>query len=338
VTKELTIQNDMSLTETSEMFFKSGFFPDVKSTAQAAVKIMAGQELGVGPFASMKGIIIDHGKTELSAGLVGALIKHSQYDYRVKEHTNEACTLEIFENGEPVGDSRFTIQDAQQAGLTKGTNAHSWSHYPRNMLFSRAITNSARWYCPDIFSGAIYTPDELGAQIDGETGEIITVSTEADTPQVMVTPPKQEQEVAKPSRPYNALDAIAQLQKSIRMRKDQGFVYQVAQEREKRRSMAVVNMEKCFDYTPDQTEARHLVGAAITGSESSKDWDDATIATLTNWLNAKPDEQGNWYVDSLATIEAENILDMALDIEGVKQRDEALPAQNVTGSAKLMKE
>lgn len=338
MTKELTIQNDMSLTETSDVFFKSGFFPDVRSAAQAAVKIMAGQEIGVGPFAAMRGIIIDHGKMELNAGLVGSLVKKSVYDYRIREHNNDLCVLEFFEGTQPLGISRFTVQDARTAGLLTGTNAHSWEHYPRNMLFSRAMTNGARWYCPDIFSGAIYAPEELDGVIDGETGEVVTITPEAVSQPPAVTPPKQEQEVAKPSRPYNALDAIAQLQKSIRMRKDQGFVYQIAQEREKRRSIAVVNLEKCFDYTPDQTEARHLVGAALTGSESSKDWDDATIATLTNWLNAKPDEQGNWYVDSLATIEAENILDMALDIEGVKQRDEALPAQNVTGSAKLMKE
>jgi hypothetical protein len=41
------------------------------------------------------------------------------------------------------------------------------------MLFARAISNGAKFYCPDAFAGApVYTPDELGAEIDPETGEL----------------------------------------------------------------------------------------------------------------------------------------------------------------------
>ena len=174
MSKELAVQNDLGLMGTSDAFFKSGYFPDVKSAAQAAIKIMAGQEIGVGPFASMRGIVLNHGKLELSAGLVGSLIKTSgTYNYRIVTHTNTACVLAFYEQGNEVGKSGFTIDDARKAGLTTGTNKHSWDHYPRNMLFSRALTNGARWYCPDIFSGSIYTPDELGTPIDGDTGEVI---------------------------------------------------------------------------------------------------------------------------------------------------------------------
>ena len=57
------------------------------------------------------------------------------------------------------------------AGLDSNTN---WRKYPRNMLFARAISNGARWYCPDLFGGSpVYTPDELGAEVDGETGEVL---------------------------------------------------------------------------------------------------------------------------------------------------------------------
>jgi hypothetical protein len=42
------------------------------------------------------------------------------------------------------------------------------------MLFARALSNGAKWFCPDIFGGGpIYTPDELGAVIDGETGQVL---------------------------------------------------------------------------------------------------------------------------------------------------------------------
>jgi hypothetical protein len=40
----------------------SGYFGDVKSQAQAMVKVMAGAEIGLPPFASMSGIHIVNGK------------------------------------------------------------------------------------------------------------------------------------------------------------------------------------------------------------------------------------------------------------------------------------
>jgi len=43
------------------------------------------------------------------------------------------------------------------------------------MLFARAISNGAKWFCPDIFGGPVYTPDELGAEVD-EEGDIIDVT------------------------------------------------------------------------------------------------------------------------------------------------------------------
>jgi hypothetical protein len=41
------------------------------------------------------------------------------------------------------------------------------------MYFSRALSNGAKWYCPDLSNGPLYTPDELGLTVDGETGEVI---------------------------------------------------------------------------------------------------------------------------------------------------------------------
>lgn len=160
----------------SSIFIKSGFFQDVRDEAQAFVKIMAGQELGFGAFASMNNVYIIKGKVSYAAVLIAANIKKSgRYDFRVVTHTNTACALSFFErmNGkwEHVGDSTFTIEDAKKAGL----GGQSYNAYPRNMLFARALTNGARWYCANVFSGAIYTPDELGAEVDPETGEVLVV-------------------------------------------------------------------------------------------------------------------------------------------------------------------
>src|SRR5574340_442547 len=82
----------------AKVFVQSGFFQDVKSLSQAAVKIMAGQELGFGPFASLNGVYIISGRTALAANLMAHAIKRtSKYDYRVVELTNQACSIEVYE-------------------------------------------------------------------------------------------------------------------------------------------------------------------------------------------------------------------------------------------------
>lgn len=164
------------VTNIGEVFAKSGYFKDATDMAKAVTKVLAGQELGLGPMQSMVGIHIVQGKPTLSASLVGALIKRSgRYDFRVRHLDDKSCTLDFYERGEKVGDSTFTMEDAKAAGLLGNS---TWKSYPRNMLHSRALTNGARWYAPDVFGGAIYTPDELGAVVDGETGDVVSVPEE----------------------------------------------------------------------------------------------------------------------------------------------------------------
>jgi len=156
----------------------SGYFGDVKSQAQAMVKVLAGAEIGLPPFASMSGIHIVNGKPTLGANLIATLVKNDpRYDYRVKRSDNEACVLAWYEGGKPVGESMFTIQEANAAGLT---SKQTWKAYASDMLFARALTRGARRYAPGIFGGApVYTPDEMGVDTDEEghiiEGQIVTV-------------------------------------------------------------------------------------------------------------------------------------------------------------------
>lgn len=151
----------------SKAFFESGMFPDVKSAAQAMVKIQAGQELGIKPFAAMNGIHMILGKPIVGAGIIAAGIKASnKYNYRVKEMTDLICSIDFYEGKELVGNSSFTIADAKKAG-TKNTDK-----FPKNMLFARAISNGVKWYAPDVFDAPIYTDEEA---------ELIKSETTAET-------------------------------------------------------------------------------------------------------------------------------------------------------------
>ena len=182
-----------------EVLWKSGYFGDVKSAAQAVAKMIAGAEMGFGPMASLSGVYIQGSKPSFMANLIAAAVKKNGYDYSVDVLTDTECKLTFYgKGGKLLGVSIFTMDDAKLAGLTAGSNAHSWRHYPRNMLFSRAMSNGARWYCPDIFGGVTpYTPDELDYVIDGETGEAIDAVVSPNGTQ----PPERQPVPPKPPAP-----------------------------------------------------------------------------------------------------------------------------------------
>ena len=175
----INLKDTMTLGET---LAKSGYFSDAKGAAQAVVKVLAGRELGFGPIASMTGVHIVQGKPTLGANLMGAAIKRTgKYNYRIVTLNEQQCEIAFYEDGEEVGRSTFSMADAQRAGLA---NKDNWKKYPRNMLFSRCLSNGARWYCPDVFSGVTpYTPEELGADIDGEASSIIEGQFTATEPE-----------------------------------------------------------------------------------------------------------------------------------------------------------
>lgn len=144
------------------VFAESGLFPDIKTQAQAVVKIMAGKELGLSAFQSVSGIYMVNGKLALQASVMSSLIKRSsKYDYTVDALDETQCSI-IFYNTEKeedrvLGTSTFTFKDAAKAGLV---NKDNWKSYPKNMLFARALSNGARWHCPDVICGW-YTKEEM---------------------------------------------------------------------------------------------------------------------------------------------------------------------------------
>jgi len=191
--KELVVRAGLDIASLGDTLARSGYFQDTRDAAQAIVKVLAGQELGIGPISAMTGIYIVKGRVTLSANLMAALIKRSgHYNYRVTELSDTACEIEFSENGQVIGISRFTMQDALKAKLS-GDN---WARFPRNMLFARALSNGAKWYTPDAFGGSpIYTPDELGAAVD-EDGEVI----EAEAIDPPASPAPIHQPIADQSR------------------------------------------------------------------------------------------------------------------------------------------
>ena len=167
-----TFRRDATVMEIATVIANSRDFPDCRTPEKAAVRIMAGREMGVGPIASVIGIRVQAGRVSMDATLMAGCIKRSSlYDYTITGHDDQYCSLDFFEidrlksTKATVGKSVFTWDHAKKAGLDK---KDTWKSYPRNMLFARALSNGARWYCPAIFGGAVYTHEELGYAVDEE--------------------------------------------------------------------------------------------------------------------------------------------------------------------------
>jgi hypothetical protein len=147
--------------EYGKVFAESGIFPDVKSAAQGAIKVLAGKEVGLSPLQSLNSFYFVNGRMGMAAQTMGALIKKSgKYDYQILAHTPEICTIAFFSiNGERVkiGESTF---DKKMAAASGAINKENWKNYPMNMMYARALANGARWFCPDAISG-FYLIEEL---------------------------------------------------------------------------------------------------------------------------------------------------------------------------------
>ena len=200
---KMTWQDTMAL---GEVLARSKRFSDVTSPDQAVVQVLAGRELGIGPISAMTGIYVIKGKVSVGANLMAQAVKRSvKYDYRVVELSDTVAEIAFFEQGVEIGRSRFDKADAAKA------QTQNLDKFARNMLFARAMSNGVKWYCPDVFSTAVYTPEELGIPVDGE-GEIINV-----TP-TQVEKPAETTTQASPSNGQHWIDKVDSQGRQLRVR------------------------------------------------------------------------------------------------------------------------
>ena len=261
----------------------SGFFADSHQAAQAIVKILAGMELGFGAFASMTGVHIIKNKPTLAANLMAAAVKRGgKYNYKVIRLDNKGCELAFYEGGAEVGRSKFDEADAKQAGLLGGDN---WVKYPRNMYFARAISNGQKWYAPDIFNGVtVYTPDEMGAQVDEEGNAVIIEGSIVEP--IKLKPTNTTDSVKAADRPYQPADLKAKIQDRFEVNSTAG-----KKANGKRNVLAAALNDTYYGNEDD----RHAVCEYLTGFASTKDMPDAYVISMLEWLgvnsfNEKPTE------------------------------------------------
>jgi len=154
----------------------TGFLPvAIKTPAQAVAIILTGQELGLPPMKSLRLINVIQGKPCLAAELQLALFKQRGGRAQWGESDDTLATINLTHPNGDTHTETFTLSDAERAGLLK--KGGNWTTYPKIMLRWRAASNGLKAIAPDILSG-VYDPDEMGAIVDVQTGEITALPAE----------------------------------------------------------------------------------------------------------------------------------------------------------------
>jgi hypothetical protein len=122
--------------------------------------LLAGQELGLGPMASLKSMDVIHGVVGLRAHAMRGLLQSHGHEIELIESTDTFCRMRGRRKGaEAWQESVWTIARAQKAGfVAKNPN---YKTQPANMLIARATGELCRLIAADAIHGVPYTAEEL---------------------------------------------------------------------------------------------------------------------------------------------------------------------------------
>jgi hypothetical protein len=133
------------------------------------------RSIGVDMMTAVTSIHVIEGKPTASADLIAALVRRAGHKLRVWGDDKEAHA-QVIRSDDPQFDGFhcvWTLDRAKAAGLASKS---VWRSFPGAMLRARAITEVARMACSEALHGVIYTPEEVGAAVDGD-GDPVTVAT-----------------------------------------------------------------------------------------------------------------------------------------------------------------
>jgi hypothetical protein len=120
--------------------------------------------LGIKPIHAITSIHVISGKPTASADLIAAVVRRAGHKLRITSSDTEA-TAELIRADDPdfTYTATWTLAKAKAAQLLSNP---SWGKYPAAMLRSRAITEVARQGASDALYGVVYSPEEMGADVD----------------------------------------------------------------------------------------------------------------------------------------------------------------------------
>lgn len=173
----LVMRNFGQFVQLCECLSKSGKTGSLRTKEQIVACALQGAELGIGPMASLNTIYAIDGKLSLASQLCKALVLRDFPGSKFTTTEGEGwCQVTLEVPGRETETVKWTMDDAQRAGLVK--KGSGWEKTPKQLLYSRATSEVCRRVCPDVLAG-MYTPDELGAEIDYDGAPVLVAAPSA---------------------------------------------------------------------------------------------------------------------------------------------------------------
>jgi hypothetical protein len=152
-----TIPDAINLRAIATDLLNSGLYSNIKGPTQAIAIIAAGQELGLGPTASLQYIAIVNGRMCAEAKVWLALFHKSGGKTKIIKRDKESCQIEFSKPGRETYISEYTQEMAKTEGLWDKAN---WKKMPETYLQWRAASNGIRSYDPGVVMGIALTTEE----------------------------------------------------------------------------------------------------------------------------------------------------------------------------------
>lgn len=155
-----------SLMQKADILIRSGMLPGhLRKPEQVVAIMLRGKELGIGYMEALTSLNFIKGKVSSSTQLMLALIYRSGKLENIEMVEGDPARVMMKRRGMTAHRVEYGTKEATRMGLMGQDN---YRKQPTTMFMWRAIAICARRVFPDVV-GAVYTPDELGIEIQSDT-------------------------------------------------------------------------------------------------------------------------------------------------------------------------
>ncbi len=146
--------------------------------------VLAGQELGFGPMASLRQLSLVQGKVTLGADTMLGLMLKAGIQIRWAADGSDGVAELHLARGEMKHVQRFTAADQKQAGL----NTDVWRKFPGPMLRARCVSAAARAFAPDVLAGSYLAGELPDDRLEEGVGALDQLAERAPASAATVSP------------------------------------------------------------------------------------------------------------------------------------------------------
>jgi hypothetical protein len=152
----------------AEALAGSGMLPRQYQNNPASVlwALEYGRAIGLDVITTTQSVHVIQGRATASADLMASLTRRAGHRMRISGDDDRAEVV-IIRADDPEFEFR-AMWDVAKATRAKLLNKDTWQQYRGSMLRARAISECVRMACPEVLHGSIYTPEEIGANVDAD--------------------------------------------------------------------------------------------------------------------------------------------------------------------------